>query len=262
MQLAKEAGNVNADIILQCGVHFMAETSKLLNMDKTVLIPSMEAGCSLAESITGEDVRKIKEENPNIPVVTYVNTSAEVKAESDICCTSSNALDIVNSLESKEIIFLPDEYLAKNIAAQTDVKIISWKGRCEVHERFTADEIMAYKKQHKDIVVLAHPECSPEVIAVSDFAGSTAGMSNYVKDNQPGKVIMVTECSMSDNVAIENPNVEFIRPCNLCPHMKRISLKKIYDAIRFNQYQIQVDKAIIDKARLSIDRMLEIGRSS
>ena len=179
-----------------------------------------------------------------------------------MCCTSGNAKHVVESLGVDKVIFLPDEYLAKNIAAQTDVKIISWKGRCEVHERFTADEIMAYKKQHKDIVVLAHPECSHEVIEVSDFAGSTAGMSNYVKDNQPGKVIMVTECSMSDNVAIENPNVEFIRPCNLCPHMKRISLKKIYDAIRFNQYQIQVDKVIIDKARLSIDRMLEIGRSS
>ena len=250
LKLAYEARDSDADTIIVCGVHFMAETAKILSPNKNVLIPDTRAGCSLSESITAEDIRLLKQKYPGVPVVTYV------------CCTSGNAKHVVESLGVDKVIFLPDEYLAKNIAAQTDVKIISWKGRCEVHERFTADEIMAYKKQHKDIVVLAHPECSPEVIAVSDFAGSTAGMSNYVKDNQPGKVIMVTECSMSDNVAIENPNVEFIRPCNLCPHMKRISLKKIYDAIRFNQYQIQVDKAIIDKARLSIDRMLEIGRSS
>ena len=262
LKLAYEARDSDADTIIVCGVHFMAETAKILSPNKNVLIPDTRAGCSLSESITAEDIRLLKQKYPGVPVVTYVNTSADVKAETDVCCTSGNAKHVVESLGVDKVIFLPDEYLAKNIAAQTDVKIISWKGRCEVHERFTADEIMAYKKQHNDIVVLAHPECSPEVIAVSDFAGSTAGMSNYVKDNQPGKVIMVTECSMSDNVAIENPNVEFIRPCNLCPHMKRISLKKIYDAIRFNQYQIQVDKAIIDKARLSIDRMLEIGRSS
>lgn len=262
LKLAYEARDSEADTIIVCGVHFMAETAKILSPDKNVLIPDTRAGCSLSESITAEDIRLLKQKYPGVPVVTYVNTSADVKAETDVCCTSGNAKHVVESLGVDKVIFLPDEYLAKNIAAQTDVKIISWKGRCEVHERFTADEIMAYKQQHKDIVVLAHPECSPEVIAVSDFAGSTAGMSNYVKDNQPGKVIMVTECSMSDNVAIENPNVEFIRPCNLCPHMKRISLKKIYDAIRFNQFQIQVDKAIIDKARLSIDRMLEIGRSS
>ncbi len=262
LKLAYEARDSNADTIIVCGVHFMAETAKILSPNKNVLIPDTRAGCSLSESITAEDIRLLKQKYPGVPVVTYVNTSADVKAETDVCCTSGNAKHVVESLGVDKVIFLPDEYLAKNIAAQTDVKIISWKGRCEVHERFTADEIMAYKNQHKDIVVLAHPECSPEVIAVSDFAGSTAGMSNYVKDNQPGKVIMVTECSMSDNVAIENPNVEFIRPCNLCPHMKRISLKKIYDAIRFNQYQVQVDTAIIDKARLSIDRMLEIGRSS
>ena len=260
LQLAKEAGSVNAEIILQCGVHFMAETSKLLNMDKTVLIPSMDAGCSLAESITGEDVRKIKEENPNIPVVTYVNTSAEVKAESDVCCTSSNALDIVNSLDSDEIIFLPDEYLAMNVAKETKKKIIMWKGRCEVHEEFTPEEIREFRENEPGVRVIAHPECSPEVVAESDFSGSTSAMINWVKDNQPEKVLMVTECSMSDNVAIENPNVEFIRPCNLCAHMKRITLKKIYDALRFDQYEINVDDQIIDKARLSIDRMLEIGR--
>ena len=260
LKLAYEARESEADTIILCGVHFMAETAKIVSPHKTVLIPDLRAGCSLAESITAKDVRLLKEKYPGVPVVTYVNTSAEVKAETDVCCTSGNAKYVVESLNSDTVIFLPDEYLAKNIAAQTNVKIISWKGRCEVHERFTAKEILAYKEQHKDIVVLAHPECSPEVVAVSDFTGSTAGMNNYVKNNQPQKVIMVTECSMSDNVAIENPNVEFVRPCNLCPHMKRITLKKIYDAIRFNQYEVTVDSKVINKARLSIDRMLDIGR--
>jgi len=260
LKLAYEAKESEADTIILCGVHFMAETAKIVSPHKTVLIPDLRAGCSLAESITAADVRLLKEKYPGVPVVTYVNTSAEVKAETDVCCTSGNAKYVVESLNRDTVIFLPDEYLAKNIAAQTNVKIISWKGRCEVHERFTAKEILAYKEQHKDIVVLAHPECSPEVVAVSDFTGSTAGMNNYVKNNQPQKVIMVTECSMSDNVAIENPNVEFVRPCNLCPHMKRITLKKIYDAIRFNQYEVTVDSKVINKARLSIDRMLDIGR--
>ncbi len=260
LKLAYEARDVEAETIIVCGVHFMAETAKILSPEKNVLIPDNRAGCSLSESITAADIRLLKQKYPGVPVVTYVNTSAEVKAETDVCCTSGNAKHIVESLGTDTVIFLPDEFLAQNIAAQTDVKIISWKGRCEVHERFTAAEIMSYKEQHKDIVVLAHPECSPDVVAVSDYTGSTAGMSNYVKDNQPERVIMVTECSMSDNVAIENPNVNFIRPCNLCAHMKRISLKKIYDAIRFNQFQIEVEDQIIDRARLAIDRMLEIGR--
>ena len=260
LKLAYEARDVEADTIIVCGVHFMAETAKILSPKKNVLIPDNRAGCSLSESITAADIRLLKQKYPGVPVVTYVNTSAEVKAETDVCCTSGNAKHVVESLGTDTVIFLPDEFLAQNIAAQTDVKIISWKGRCEVHERFTAAEIMSYKEQHKDIVVLAHPECSPDVVAVSDYTGSTAGMSNYVKDNQPERVIMVTECSMSDNVAIENPNVNFIRPCNLCAHMKRISLKKIYDAIRFNQFQIEVEDQIIDRARLAIDRMLEIGR--
>ena len=260
LALAVEASKTKADIIVMCGVHFMAETAKILSPKKKVLIPDMRAGCSLADSITAEDIRLLKQKYPGVPVVTYVNTSAEVKAETDVCCTSGNAKLVVESLNSDKVIFLPDEYLAQNIANQTDVKIISWKGRCEVHERFIAKEILAYKEQHKNIIVLAHPECSPEVVEVSDFTGSTAGMNNYVKDRQPEKVIMVTECSMSDNVAIENPNVEFIRPCNLCPHMKRITLKKIYDALRFDQHEVIVDDQIIDNARLSIDRMLEIGR--
>jgi quinolinate synthase len=262
LKLAYEARDSKADTIVLCGVHFMAETAKILSPEKNVLIPDERAGCSLSESITANDIRLLKQKYPGVPVVTYVNTSAEVKAETDVCCTSGNAKHVVESLGTDKVIFLPDEYLAKNIAKQTKVEIIAWKGRCEVHERFTAEEILAYKNQHKNIVVLAHPECSPDVVAVSDFSGSTAGMNNYVKNNQPQKVIMVTECSMSDNVAIENPNVEFIRPCNLCPHMKRISLKKIYDAIRYNQYQVEVNKDIINKARISIDRMLEIGRST
>ena len=262
LKLAYEARDSKADTIVLCGVHFMAETAKILSPEKNVLIPDERAGCSLSESITADDIRLLKQKYPGVPVVTYVNTSAEVKAETDVCCTSGNAKHVVESLGTDKVIFLPDEYLAKNIAKQTNVEIIAWKGRCEVHERFTAEEILAYKNQHKNIVVLAHPECSPDVVAVSDFSGSTAGMNNYVKNNQPQKVIMVTECSMSDNVAIENPNVEFIRPCNLCPHMKRISLKKIFDAIRYNQYQVEVNKDIINKARISIDRMLEIGRSS
>ena len=262
LKLAYEARDSKADTIVLCGVHFMAETAKILSPEKNVLIPDERAGCSLSESITADDIRLLKQKYPGVPVVTYVNTSAEVKAETDVCCTSGNAKHVVESLGTDKVIFLPDEYLAKNIAKQTNVEIIAWKGRCEVHERFTAEEILAYKNQHKNIVVLAHPECSPDVVAVSDFSGSTAGMNNYVKNNQPQKVIMVTECSMSDNVAIENPNVEFIRPCNLCPHMKRVSLKKILDAIRYNQYQVEVNKDIINKARISIDRMLEIGRSS
>ena len=262
LKLAYEARDSKADTIVLCGVHFMAETAKILSPEKNVLIPDERAGCSLSESITADDIRLLKQKYPGVPVVTYVNTSAEVKAETDVCCTSGNAKHVVESLGTNKVIFLPDEYLAKNIANQTNVEIIAWKGRCEVHERFTAEEILAYKNQHKNIVVLAHPECSPDVVAVSDFSGSTAGMNNYVKNNQPQKVIMVTECSMSDNVAIENPNVEFIRPCNLCPHMKRVSLKKILDAIRYNQYQVEVNKDIINKARISIDRMLEIGRSS
>ena len=262
LKLAYEARDSKADTIVLCGVHFMAETAKILSPEKNVLIPDERAGCSLSESITADDIRLLKQKYPGVPVVTYVNTSAEVKAETDVCCTSGNAKHVVESLGTDKVIFLPDEYLAKNIAKQTNVEIIAWKGRCEVHERFTAEEILAYKNQHKNIVVLAHPECSPDVVAVSDFSGSTAGMNNYVKNNQPQKVIMVTECSMSDNVAIENPNVEFIRPCNLCPHMKRISLKKILDAIRYNQYQVEVNKDIINKARISIDRMLEIGRST
>jgi len=256
LTLAREAKNTDADIIVMAGVNFMAETAKIMNPSKTVLIPDPLAGCSLAESITGKDVRLIKEMNPGIPVVTYVNTSADVKAESDICCTSSNAVEIVESLGTDRVIFLPDEYLAKNVAAQTKVGIIMWHGKCEVHEKFTAKEIREYRKANPGITILAHPECSPEVIAEVDYAGSTNKMNNYVKEKQPAKVLMITECSMSDNVSVENPNVEFVRPCNLCPHMKKINLPKILESLMLNIHEVKIDQDILEKARLPIERML------
>ena len=256
LKLAREAKKTNADIILMCGVNFMAETAKIMSPNKTVLIPDPLAGCSLSESITGRDVRLLKEKYPSVPIVTYVNTSADVKAETDICCTSSNALEIIESLGADRVIFLPDEYLAKNVAAQTDVKIIMWHGKCIVHERFTAKEIREYREANPGITILAHPECSPDVIAEVDYAGSTSKMNNYVKEKQPAKVLMVTECSMSDNVSVENPNVEFIRPCNLCPHMKRINLPKILESLMLEIYEIKIDQDILERARIPIERML------
>ena len=220
----------------------------------------MKAGCSLSSSITGADVRELKRKNPGVPVVSYVNTSADVKAETDVCCTSANAVKIVNSLGVKKVIFLPDDYLAKYVASQTDVEIISWRGTCEVHEQFTDTEIYEIRKNNPDIKVIAHPECPPEVIKASDFAGSTSGMIKYVRDNQPKKVMMVTECSISDNIQIDNPNVEFIRPCNLCPHMKRITLPKILDCLKNETNEIVMSDDIIEKARKSVERMAEIGR--
>ena len=254
--LAKEAAKTSADIILMCGVYFMAETAKLISPDKTVLIPDPKAGCSLSESITGKDVRLLKEKYPGVPVVTYVNTSAEVKAETDICCTSSNAVEIIESLGTDRVIFLPDEYLAKNVAKETKVKIISWHGTCMVHEKFTAKEIREYREDNPGITILAHPECPPEVIAEVDFTGSTSKMSNYVKEKQPRKVLMITECSMSDNVSVENPNVEFVRPCNLCPHMKRITLPGILQSLMMNTYEVKIPNAIMKKARIPIERMV------
>ena len=258
LKLAKESQKAKADIMIMCGVHFMAETAKILNPDKKVLIPDMSAGCSLAESITGEDVRLLKQKYPGVPVVSYVNTSADVKAETDICCTSSNAVEIVESLGVDKVIFLPDEYLGKNVAAQTKVKIITFHGTCIVHERFTPEEIREYRKNYPGIVVLAHPECPPEVVAEADYTGSTSKMSNYVRDKQPKKVLMVTECSMSDNVAIENPNVEMIKPCNLCPYMKKITLQGIYNSLTNGTDEVKLTDAVMDKARLSIKRMIEV----
>jgi quinolinate synthase len=256
--LAKESQKAKADTIIMCGVHFMAETAKILNPDKKVLIPDAEAGCSLAESITGDDVRLLKEKYPGVPVVSYVNTSADVKSETDICCTSSNAVEIVESLGVDKVIFLPDEYLAQNVAAQTKVKIISYKGTCIVHERFTPEEIKEYRKNYPGIVILAHPECPPDVVAEADYTGSTSKMSNYVRDRKPKKVLMVTECSMSDNVAIENPEVEMIKPCNLCPYMKKITLQGIYDSLTKGTEEVTLTKEVMDKARLSIKRMIEV----
>ena len=256
LKLAKEAAKTTADTILMCGVYFMAETAKLMSPDKRVLIPDPRAGCSLSESITGKDVRLLKEKYPGVPVVTYVNTSAEVKAETDICCTSSNAVEIIESLGVDKVIFLPDEYLAKNVAKETKVKIISWHGTCIVHEKFTAEEIREYRKDNPGITILAHPECPPEVIAEVDFTGSTSKMSNYVKEKQPQKVLMVTECSMSDNVSIENPDVEFVRPCNLCPHMKRITLPGILQSLMLNTYEVKIPYDIMKKAKRPIERMI------
>jgi quinolinate synthase len=236
----------------------MAETSKLLNPDKTVLIPDMRAGCSLAASITGADVRLLRERYPGVPVVSYVNTSADVKAESDICCTSSNAVEIVESLGVDKVIFLPDQYLAKWVASQTEVKIISWTGACEVHERFTGEELRAYREADPDIQIIAHPECPPDVLAEADFTGSTAKMASWVKDRHPNKVLMVTECSMASNVAAEVPDVEFIRPCNLCPHMKRITLPRILDSLVYMKEEITVDPLVAEKARRAVERMVNL----
>lgn len=259
LALARKAMDVDADVIVLAGVHFMAETAKLLNPSKTVLIPDSRAGCSLAESITPADVRALRERYPGVPIITYVNTSAAVKAESDICCTSGNALKIVEGLGVPRVIMIPDEYLAQNIANQTGVEVITWRGHCEVHERFTPNDIIQLRSDHPGIVVLAHPECPPDVVAEADFAGSTAMMSDFVRDRQPERVMLLTECSMSDNVAVQNPDVEFIRPCNLCPHMKRINLSNIRAALENMHQEVVVDPAIAARARRAVERMLEFG---
>jgi len=260
--LAQRAAQSDADIIVQCGVHFMAETSKILCPDKKVLIPDLDAGCSLAESITAADVRELKEKHPNIPVVTYVNTSAEVKAESDVCCTSSNALKIINALGAQghdTVIMTPDMYLAQNVAAQTDVKIIIWEGSCIVHERFTPQDIIDARKTYDDIIVLAHPECPPNVMEQADYAGSTAQMDNYIKEKQPSRAMLMTECSMSDNIAANNPNVEMIGTCQMCPYMKRITLPKILKALQSEEPEIIIDPEISARAKVAVDKMLELS---
>ncbi|HEX7008070.1 MAG TPA: quinolinate synthase NadA [Alphaproteobacteria bacterium] len=258
LALAREATKVDAAVIVQAGVHFMAETAKLLNPDKTVLIPDLEAGCSLAASVTAADVRLLRERYPGVPVVTYVNTSAAVKADSDICCTSSNAKKVVESLGVPRVIMLPDEFLAKNIAAQTDVEVIAWAGHCEVHERFTAAEIRGLRDAHPGVTVLAHPECPPDVVAEADYTGSTAGMIDYVGREKPRRVVLVTECSMSDNVAVHHPDVEFVRPCNLCPHMKRITLANIRQALETMTHEVTIDPAVAARARRAVERMLAV----
>jgi quinolinate synthase len=258
LALARMAMKTEAEIIVLAGVHFMAETAKLLNPDKTVLIPDLNAGCSLAESITAQDVRLLRQNYPGVPIVAYVNTSAAVKAESDICCTSSNAKAVVESLGAPRVIMLPDEYLARNVAATTNVDIISWKGHCEVHERFTAADIREIRESHPGVVVLAHPECPPEVVAEADFSGSTAAMSDYVGTRKPARVVLLTECSMSDNVAVQHPDIEFVRPCNLCPHMKRITLANIRRALETNRHVVRIDPSVAEWARRSVERMLAV----
>ncbi|HUB97410.1 MAG TPA: quinolinate synthase NadA [Stellaceae bacterium] len=258
LALAREAMKTDARVIVLAGVEFMAETAKLLNPEKTVLIPDRRAGCSLAASITAADVRLLRERYPGVPVVTYVNSSAAVKAASDICCTSGNAKKIVESLGVPRVIMLPDEYLAKNIAAETGVEIIAWAGHCEVHERFTAAEIATLREQHPGVVVLAHPECPPEVVAAADFSGSTAAMTQYVGDRAPRRVVLVTECSMSDNLALAHPGTEFVRPCNLCPHMKRITLANIRHALETMTHQVEIASEIAAPARRAVERMLAV----
>lgn len=258
LALARLAKKTDAEIIVMAGVHFMAETAKIVNEEKMVLIPDLEAGCSLAEAITGADIRLLRERYPGVPVVTYVNTSAEVKAESDICCTSGNAVEVVESLGADRVIFLPDQFLGQWVAGQTDVDIILWEGSCMVHERFSGEELSAYREMHPGIQIIAHPECPQDVLEEADFVGSTAGMIKWVKTEEPKQVVMVTECSMSDNVAAESPGTEFVQPCNLCPHMKRITLTGIRDSLRDLQHEVIIDPTVAQQARTSVERMLEV----
>jgi quinolinate synthase len=260
LALAQIAVETKADVIVLAGVHFMAETAKIINPEKMVLIPDLLAGCSLADGITGADVRALREQHPGVPVVTYVNTSAEVKAESDITCTSSNAVAVVESLGVDKVIFTPDKYLGMWVASQTDVEVVLWEGSCIVHERFTGQEIADYRRGVNGIKVIAHPECPPDVLAEADYVGSTYGMIQWVTANQPDRVMMITECSMADNVASQTPNTQYVRPCNLCPHMKRITLHNIRDSLATLTHQIEIDRAIAERARMAVSRMLEVGR--
>ena len=259
LALARMAGDTDAEVIVMAGVHFMAETAKIVSPDKTVLIPDLRAGCSLADSITAADIALLREVYPDAAVVTYVNTSAEVKAASDITCTSGNALRVVESIDADEVIFLPDQYLGRWVAGQTDKRIILWEGACEVHERFTGEDLGAYRETAPGVQIIAHPECPPDVLAEADYVGSTAGMIDWVRDESPDKVVMVTECSMADNVAMESPETEFVRPCNLCPHMKRITLENIRDALSEMQFEVTVPDDVIDGARRAVDRMLAVS---
>jgi quinolinate synthase len=259
LALARQAAETDAEIIVMAGVLFMAETAKLLNPAKLVLMPDLLAGCSLAASITAADVRALRQAHPGVPVVAYVNTSAAVKAEADICCTSANAVQVVESLGVARVILIPDEYLARYVASQTAVEIIPWQGHCEVHERFTAADFEPLRRQYPDLQVIAHPECAPDVLATADYVGSTSGMIRRVAAQRPRHVMLVTECSMSDNVAAEFPDIHFVRPCNLCPHMKRITLANIVWSLETLAHQIEIDPAIFGRARLAVERMLAVG---
>jgi quinolinate synthase len=258
LALAREAARIDASVIVMAGVHFMAETVKLLNPGKTVLIPDPLAGCSLAESITAADVRALRLRHSGVPIVAYVNTSAAVKAEVDICCTSANARKVVESLGARRVVMLPDKYLAANVAKETEVEIIPWDGACIVHERFSGPDVRQLREDHPGVVVLAHPECPPDVLDEADFAGSTAQMSAYVGRNKPSRVVLLTECSMSDNVAVEHPDVDFVRPCNLCPHMKRITLPAIRRALETMRTEVTIDPALAARARLAVERMVAL----
>jgi quinolinate synthase len=259
LALAREAVTVDADVIVLAGVHFMAETAKLLNPAKTVLIPDMGAGCSLADSITAADVRALRAKYPGVPVVTYVNTSAAVKAESDLCCTSGNAVAVVKSLNAPRVLMIPDEFLAQNVQAEVpEVEILTWAGHCEVHERFTPADIRDVRDSYPGVTVIAHPECPPDVVAESDFSGSTAMMMDFVVEKRPKQVVLVTECSMADNIAAQNPDIEFIKPCNMCPHMKRMSLRNIRRSLETMTHEVTVDPALADRARAAVERMLQV----
>jgi quinolinate synthase len=260
LALAQQAVNVDADVIVMAGVHFMAETAKIMNPAKTVLIPDTEAGCSLATGITAEDIRLLRQRYPGVPVVTYVNTTAEVKAESDVCCTSANAVHVVESLGVDRVLFLPDQYLGQYVASKTDVEVILWQGSCEVHERFTGAQLRDYRAAQGEVHILAHPECPQDVLAEADFVGSTAAMISHLDTRRPRRVVMVTECSMSDNVAVNFPDIEFTRPCNLCPHMKRITLPKILQALQQGTHEVHVEAEVAKRARQAVQRMLDIGR--
>ncbi|MEK6957789.1 MAG: quinolinate synthase NadA [archaeon] len=258
--LSVEAKRTNADLILFCGVVFMAETAKILNPSKKVLISSLEAGCSLSESITAADVRKVKALHPNVPVVTYVNTSAEVKAESDVCCTSANALKVIEAMPGNEVIFLPDIFMAQNLQKQTNKKIHSWNGKCIVHEIFTKEQIMSYKKQYPDMKVLSHLECRPEVIEVSDLAGGTSDMYNFIKKSTAKRFMLVTECGMSDLLRARFPDKQFINPCAVCPYMKKINLENILDSLEKEKFEINVPELVRAKAQSALDKMIAIGK--
>jgi quinolinate synthase len=267
LALAMKAAETDADVIVLCGVHFMAETAKLVNPSKTVLVPDLKAGCSLADSITGADVRLLREKYPGVPIVTYVNTSAEVKAESDVCVTSGNAVQIVEALGVPRVVFLPDEYLAKYVASKTDVEVVAWKGHCEVHERFSGDDVRRFRQDDPKLVVIAHPECPPDVLAEADFVGSTQGMTEYVGELNGAetggvrpRVLLMTECSMADNVSGRYPSIDFVRPCNLCPHMKRNTLPKVLHSLEAMEFEITIDPEIAQRARRSVERMLEFSR--
>jgi quinolinate synthase len=259
--LAQHGARTDADVIVMCGVRFMAETAKIMSPEKTVLLPDLEAGCSLAASITGADVRRLRARYPGVPVVCYVNAYADVRAESDICCTSANAVKVVESLGVDRVIFIPDGYLGRYVASKTNVEIILWEGACEVHERFTPQEIREYRRSQPGVHVMAHPECPPEVLREADFVGSTSGMIRHIADQRPRKVVLITECSMSDNVAVEFPDVDFVRPCNLCPHMKRITLPKILKSLQTLKPAIEVAPDIAARARRATERMIEVGRA-